>query len=119
MKDDVAQPDPFQAYVDRIAPEFRPLFDRIDGLTRALHPEATAGISYGMPTYWVGKRRLNVGVWKHGVSVYGWKKNSPSTFIAQHPELVTSTGTIRVTPDAGAALSDDEIGEVIKSSLGT
>ncbi|HUZ69855.1 MAG TPA: DUF1801 domain-containing protein [Candidatus Saccharimonadales bacterium] len=119
MKDDVAQPDPFQAYVDGIAPEFRPLFDRIDGLTRALHPEATAGISYGMPTYWVGNRRLNVGVWKHGVSVYGWKKHSPSTFIAQHPELVTSTGTIRLTPDAGAALSDDEIGEVIKSSLGT
>jgi hypothetical protein len=32
---------------------------------------------------------------------------------------VTSTGTIRLTPDDAAALSDDEIGEVIGSALGT
>jgi hypothetical protein len=28
-------------------------------------------LSYGMPAYRVGKRRLNIGVWKRGVSVYG------------------------------------------------
>jgi uncharacterized protein YdhG (YjbR/CyaY superfamily) len=119
MNDEVAPPDPFHAYVSGIAPQFRPLFERIDRLTRALHPEATVGISYAMPTYRVGKRRLNVGVWKHGVSIYGWKKNSPAAFLSQHPELLTSTGTIRLTPDDGATLSDQEIGEVIGSALGT
>lgn len=110
--------DAFQRTVDGIAPVYRPLFDRIDQLTRALHPEATIGISYGMPTYRVGKRRLNVGVWKHGISIYGWKKDSPSAFLSRHPKLMTSTGTIRLTPDDAAALSDEEIGEVIRSSLG-
>ena len=119
MTDAVAQPDPLQAYVDGIASEYRPLFDRIDRLTHALHPEATVSISYGMPTYRVGKRRLNVGVWKHGVSIYGWKQNSPAAFLSHHPELVTSTGTIRLTPDDGVALTDEEIGEVIRSALGS
>ena len=29
-------------------------------------------LSYHIPTYEVGRRRLYVGVWKHGVSIYGW-----------------------------------------------
>lgn len=112
------QSDAWQAYVDGIAPEYRPLFDRIDRLTRALHPEATVGTAYSMPTYRVGKGRLNVGVWKHGVSIYGWMKYSPSAFLSQHPELLTSTGTIRLTPEDAAALSDEEIGAVIGGALG-
>ena len=36
------------------------------------HPEAEVVISYNMPTYKVGERRLYVGVWKHGISLYGW-----------------------------------------------
>ena len=119
MNDAAAQPDPRQTYIEGIAPEYRPLFDRIDQLTRALHPEATVGMSYGMPTYWIGKRRLNIGVWAHGVSLYGWKKDSPSAFLEHHPKLVTSTGTIRLTPIDAAALSDEEIGEVIGSALGS
>jgi uncharacterized protein YdhG (YjbR/CyaY superfamily) len=119
MSDASAQPDPRQAYIKGIAPAFRPLFDRIDRLIRTLHPEATAGIAYAMPTYWVGKRRLHVGVWKHGVSLYGWKSDRPAAFLAHHPDLMTSTGTIRLTPEDAAALSDEEIREVIASALGS
>ena len=119
MNDAAAQPDPREAYIEGIPPASRPLFDRIDRLARALHPEATVGMAYAMPTYWVGKRRLNVGVWKHGVSLYGWRKDTPTAFLARHPKLLTSTGTIRLTPEDGAALSDDEIREVIASALGT
>jgi hypothetical protein len=119
VTDDAAQREQFQAYVDGIASEYRPLFDRLDRLTRTLHPEATVGISYSMPTYWVGKRRLNIGVWKHGLSLYGWMKDSPTAFLSRHPDLVTSTGTIRLTPDDAAALSDEEIAEVINGSLGS
>jgi uncharacterized protein YdhG (YjbR/CyaY superfamily) len=118
-KDGVAAPEAFQQFVDGISPEFRPLFDRVDRLTRALHPEATVGISYSMPTYWVGKRRLNIGVWKHGLSIYGWMKDRPNAFLSNHPKLVTSTGTIRITPEDAATLSDEEIREVITSSLGS
>ena len=31
-------------------------------------------ISYKIPTYKVGKHRLYLAVWKHGVSIYGWGK---------------------------------------------
>ena len=118
-KDDVAAPEAFQQFVDGIAPEFRPLFDRVDRLTRALHPEATVGISYSMPTYWVGKRRLNIGVWKHGLSIYGWMKDRPSGFLSSHPKLLTSTGTIRLTPADAATITDAEISEIIAGSLGS
>ena len=46
-------------------------------------------------------------------------KDRPAAFLSHHPELVTSTGTIRITPADAATLSDEEIGEVIASSLGT
>jgi uncharacterized protein YdhG (YjbR/CyaY superfamily) len=116
MTDDV-NGDAFQRYVDGIPPEFRPLFDRIDRLTRARHPEATVGISYRIPTYRVEKRRLYVGVWHHGLSLYGWKRDRQTTFMSRHPELVTSTGTIRITPADATSLSDEDLGELIGSAL--
>ena len=50
-----------RSYVDGIDPAFRPLFDQIHGLIMAAHPEAAVVLSYRMPTYKVGKRRLHVG----------------------------------------------------------
>ena len=43
-----------------------PLFDRLHRIVLEEHPEAEVALSYGMPGYRVGKRRLNLGVWKHG-----------------------------------------------------
>jgi len=37
-----------------------PLFDRLHRLVLRLHPEATLVLSYKMPTYKVGKRRLYI-----------------------------------------------------------
>src|SRR5271165_5562042 len=79
-----------QSYIDGIAPEHRPLFDRIHGLILAEHPEATVVLSYNMPTYKVGGRRLYVGLWKHGVSIYGWQRGGDAGFAARHPELKAS-----------------------------
>ena len=59
--------DAVGAYIDAIPPEHRPLFDRIHQLVLAAHPDAKVVFSYQMPTYKVGRRRLFVGVWKHGV----------------------------------------------------
>lgn len=59
-------------YIDAIAAEHRPLFDRLHGLILRVHPEAKVVISYDMPTYLVGGRKLFMGAWRHGISLYGW-----------------------------------------------
>ena len=61
-----------QAYIDLIAATHRPLFDRLHALILASHPNVTVGLSYKMPVYVLGNGRLHVGVWSHGLSLYGW-----------------------------------------------
>jgi hypothetical protein len=60
-------------YIEAIPSEHRPMFDRLHGLILEAHPDATVTLSYGIPTYRVGRRRLFVGAWNHGLSVYGWQ----------------------------------------------
>ena len=60
-------------YIDGIEPASRALFDRVHRLIMDAHPEATISISYQIPTFRVGKRRLYLAAWKHGVSLYGWQ----------------------------------------------
>lgn len=79
--------DSVQAYIDGIDPEHRPLFDRLHRLILAVHPEAAVVISYRIPTYKVGRRRLHVGAWQHGVSLYGWGQDRDDGFTTRHPEL--------------------------------
>jgi hypothetical protein len=60
-----------QAYIDGIATEHRPLFDRLHRLILAAYPDAAVVLSCKIRTYKVGVRRLYVGAWKHGLSIYG------------------------------------------------
>jgi uncharacterized protein YdhG (YjbR/CyaY superfamily) len=106
-----------QAYLDEIEPEHRPLFDRIHGLVYAVHPDASLTLSYRMPTYKVGKHRLFVGVWKHGISFYGWKQGEEVAFVDRHPATKTSKGTIRLTPEDASDVSDDELCGLIRAAL--
>lgn len=117
MAAELAVDEAAQVYIDRIAPEHRPLFDRIHGLVQAVHPDASVTLSYRMPTYKVGKRRLFVGVWKHGISMYGWKKDEAASFVERHPTTKTSTGTIRLRPEDFADVSDDELCDLIRAAL--
>ncbi len=73
-----------QGYIDRIAAEHRPLFDRLHRLILDVHPDATVVLSYKIPTYKVGNRRLHVGAWKHGLSLYGWQQGRDDAFISRH-----------------------------------
>ncbi len=107
-----------QHYVDGIAGEHRELFGRVNGLILGAYPEAVVKLSYRIPSYWVGKRRLYVGMWKHGLSVYGWPQGSEAGFIARHPELKTSKGTIQIRPRDAAALSDGDLLELVHAALG-
>jgi uncharacterized protein YdhG (YjbR/CyaY superfamily) len=109
--------DAVRDYIDAIAPEHRPLFDRLHRLILEVHPDAAVVLSYQIPTYKVGRRRLFLGVWRHGVSVYGWQEGRDGGFAARHPELRTSTGTIRLRPDDAAAIGDDELRDLVRAAL--
>jgi hypothetical protein len=92
MMDDVVRD-----YIDAIAPEQRPLFDRLHRLVLEAHPDAAVVLSYQMPTYKVGRRRLFVGVWKHGVSIYGWEQgrdagSPPATPSSRRAKAQSSCG---------------------------
>jgi hypothetical protein len=100
--------DAVRDYVEAIDPRHRPLFDRLHRLVLEAHPDAAVVLSYQIPTYRVGRNRLFLGVWKHGVSVYGFQQGRDGGFIARHPELKTSTGRSgcgRRTPPASPTRS--------------
>ncbi len=104
-------------YIEAVRSEHRPLFDRLHRLILAAYPDATVVLSYKMPTYKVGGGRLYVGAWKHGVSIYGWQQGRDAGFTARHPELKTSTGTIRLRPEDAAGIPDEEFSDLVRSAL--
>jgi len=107
-----------QDYVDGIDPPNRELFGRIHRLILDAYPEVTVVLSYKMPTYKAGRRRLHVGAWKHGVSLYGWAQGREAGFTTRHPGLKTSKGTIQLRPGDAAGISDDDLLELIRAALG-
>ena len=81
MDDDVS------TYIDGIDPRYRTLFDRIHDLIVGVFPDVSITLSYDMPTYKVGKKKLFVATWKHGISMYGWGAGEDGGFVERHPEL--------------------------------
>ena len=103
-------------YLDEMDSEYRPVFDRLHRLIVAMYPDAEVVLSYGMPTYRIGRRRLNIGVWKHGLSLYV----SPSRdggFSARHPELAAGKGTIKLSPGDAVRILDAEFQDLIRAAL--
>ena len=105
------------AYIDHIPAGHRPLFDRLHGLILRARPDVSVVLSYKMPTYKAGGRRLYVGTWQHGVSIYGWRQDDDGGFVARHSDLKTSTGTIRLRPADAAGISDEEFLGLIRAAL--
>jgi len=106
-----------RAYIDAIGPEQRPLFDRLHRIVLAVHPDAEVALAYGMPAYRVGARRLNLGAWKHGVSVYGWRADRDGGFVTRHPALSSGRGTIRIRPSDAEEISDAELRALLGGAL--
>jgi uncharacterized protein YdhG (YjbR/CyaY superfamily) len=104
-------------YIEAVDPAHRPVFDRVHRLILAAHPEAEVVLSYEIPTYKVGRRRLYVGAWKHGISIYGWPQDRDAGFTARHPELRSGKGTIRLRPQDAAAIGDDELLGLVRAAL--
>ncbi len=113
-----AHADPaVQDYIDAITPEHRPLFDRLHRLILQVRPDAAVVLSYQIPAYKAGRRRLYLGAWKHGVSLYGWPQDRDAGFTSRHPELKTSKGTIQLRPDNAAGITDDEFRDLFRAAL--
>ena len=106
-----------RSYIDGVDPAHRPLFDRIHRLILTAHPEAAVVLSYQIPTYKVGRRRLYVGAWQHGISIYGWQQGRDGGFTDHHPELRTSKGTIKLRPQDAAVIADDELLGLVSAAL--
>jgi len=104
-------------YIDGIPSEERPLFDRIHRLVLKTRPDAEVVISYNIPTYKAGRRRLFVGVWKHGVSIYGWDQGRDAGFMARHPKLVTGKGTIKLRAADLEGIPDTELRDLVRDAL--
>ena len=104
-------------YMEALSPQQRPLFDRLHAIVLEEHPEAQVALGYGMPAYRVGRRRLNIGVWKHGVSVYGWRGDNDGGFVARHPTLSSGKGTIRIRPRDAEEISDEELRALLGGAL--
>jgi hypothetical protein len=103
-------------YRDEMDSEYRPVFDRLHRLITGVCPDADLALSYGMPTYRIGRRRLNVGVWQHGLSLYV-SPNRDGGFSARHPELASGRGTIKLKPTDAAAIPDAEFQDLIRAAL--
>ena len=107
--------DAVRGYIAAIEADRRPLFDRIHQLVLQVRPDVDAVLSYQMPTFVVGRYRLYVGVWKHGLSFYGWEPGRDAGFAARHPELITNKGTMKLGPDDVAGIPDDELRDFVRA----
>ena len=105
------------AYFAAIPPGHRPLFDRFHRLILEVCPDAEVVLAYNMPTYKLGKRRLHLATWKHGVSIYGWQQGGDAGFTARHPALRKGKGTIQLRPEDADRISDDEFRELVRTAL--
>ena len=105
-------------YRDEMDSKQRPVFDRLHQLIVPACPDAEVVLSYGMPTYRIGRRRLNIGVWKHGLSLYV-SPNRDGGFSARHPELAAGKGTIKLKPEDAARIPDEELQDLVRAALRT
>ncbi|MGW4247463.1 DUF1801 domain-containing protein [Nocardia sp. NPDC004722] len=103
-------------YREGIAPAQRALFDRLHRLILDTCPEAEVAMAYDMPVYRVGKRRLHIGSWKHGLSVYV-APGRDGGFSARHPELASGKSTIKLEAGSAAGISDAEFRDLVRAAL--
>ncbi len=107
-----------RAYIDSIDIDNRPLFDRIHRLIVGQFPDVEVGVAYQMPVYRRAGRSVNVGAWKHGVSIYGWGDRENLSILERHPDLSSGKGTLRIPRKVAEDISDAELVELVRSALG-
>ena len=101
-----------QSYIDAIPESKRPLFDRLQSLILELYPDAEIVMSYKIPTYKVGRRRVFLGLWKNGVSLHAV---DIEMFTQRHPSIKTGRGSLNFT--LTDELPEADIRDVIKRAI--
>lgn len=109
--------DAVRAYVDALDPDGRALYDRFSALVLAEHPQASVTWAYAMPTVVVGERRLHVGVWKHGLSLYGWSTDRSGGFCDRYPHLCGDKGTLRLPHAEAARIPDEHLRDLVRATF--
>ena len=104
-------------YLDALDADGRALFDRFAALVLAEHPQATVTWSYKMPTFVVGERRLHVGVWKHGLSLYGWDADRSGGFCDRYPTLCGDRGTLKLPHREMARIPDEHLRDLVRATF--
>ena len=107
------------AYLQAVDPARRPLFDRVHRLVLEVHPAAQLVLSYAMPTFVVGAQQLHVGVWKHGLSFYGWQQGRDGGLAERYPHLDNGRGTLKLPVRQAAQITDDELRAFLAAVLST
>ena len=82
------------------------LFERLHNLIMALYPQAENDISYGLLKFYIGKKRVWLGYWKQGVSLYTGFPELITEFKSKHPELKTGKGCVNFRFTDKIPLSD-------------
>jgi uncharacterized protein YdhG (YjbR/CyaY superfamily) len=105
------EPD-VQSYIDAIPERQRPLFERLQSLILEHYPNAEITISYRIPSYKVGRRRVYLGLWKSGVSLHAV---AVEDFKQRHPSIKTGRGSLnfKLTDE----VPEDDVRDVIKGAL--
>ena len=109
--------DELAAYLDGIDAGRRPLFDRVHRLVMDVQPDAHMVLSYKMPTFVAGDRQLHVGVWRHGLSFYGWEHGRDGGLAARHPHLDNGKGTLKLPLGQAEQISDEELRAFLAAAL--
>ncbi len=104
-------------YLSGMDADRRALFDRVHRLVLELRPDVEVVIAYRMPTYIAGGRRLHVGVWKHGLSFYGWEHGREAELVRRHPRWDSGKGTLKLPADQAADVSDQELHDFLAAVL--
>ena len=104
--------DEVQRYIDAIPETHRPLFGRLQSLILELYPDADVVISYQIPTYKVGRRRVYLGLWKDGVSLHAI---DPTPFKERHPAIKTGKGSLNFK--VSDELPEADIRDVIQRAM--
>jgi uncharacterized protein YdhG (YjbR/CyaY superfamily) len=107
-----------QTYIDAVPSPHRPTLARLMGVITELRPDLTPRLSYNMLCWKTGTNQLFVAAWKHGLSVYGWPQDRELALTQRHPELRIGKGTIRLTPTDAAEVTDDELLDLVRATLG-
>ncbi len=95
----MTKPLTVDAYLTAVPEPYRTTLVRLRGIIRAAAPDATEQISYGIPSYKLGRPLVSFGAFKNHCSLFGMSGALYDRLGDAVTAWRTSKGTIQFTPD--------------------